>query len=225
MESKQRLFIYDRKEMIVLVLLGLMVAVFAFTLGVHLGKKVGGAAPVARSGDVPPLATAPDNVPNRQELTEQGKVANQVAEETLQKSLHDEVGRTGIKLETQRQVDLPEKPRAKSGGATTTRPKPQAEAPAPENRTAGSEPAPAADGKYTLQVGSHHEVGDARRQMSTLEESGVKPIMRSAELKGRGTWYRIYLGGFDTKEAAEKAGLEFKSRKVIDSFIIAKRPE
>ena len=40
MERKKRLFIYEGKELTVLVILGSTVAAFAFTLGVHLGKRV-----------------------------------------------------------------------------------------------------------------------------------------------------------------------------------------
>ena len=54
MEQKQRFFIYDRKEMGVLLFLGVMVAIFAFTLGVHLGKKVALTRP--RRGSATPKA-------------------------------------------------------------------------------------------------------------------------------------------------------------------------
>src|SRR6476620_4017053 len=112
-EQKQRFFIYDRKEMGVLLLLGVLVAVFAFTLGVHLGKRVeqkpSTPAPHEAPTEAVAVPTVPDQLPNRQELTEQSKGAQQAADETLSQALHEEVARTGIKLDTPKQTQLPEK--------------------------------------------------------------------------------------------------------------------
>src|SRR5262245_49468076 len=120
MQQKQRVFIYDRKEMGVLTLLGVMVAVFAFTLGVHLGKKVA-AQPKnpAQTGETAPVATVPDQVPEARDLHEQAKGVEQAADETLSQSLKEEVGQTGVKTEKPVQVDLPKKPKTENAGATT----------------------------------------------------------------------------------------------------------
>src|SRR5579859_7542598 len=120
MQQKQRVFIYDRKEMGVLTLLGVMVAVFAFTLGVHLGKKVTNtpksASPV---GDTAPVATLNDQVPEPREIHENAKGVEQTADEALSQSLKEEVKEVGVKTEKTVQVDLPKQPKSKNAGATT----------------------------------------------------------------------------------------------------------
>ncbi len=235
MEHKQRLFIYDRKEMGVLILLAIMVSVFAFTLGVHLGKKVGLKMP-AEGGDTPAAATQHDELPNRQELTEHGKGVNAAVEESLNQALHDEVGRTGIKLEVPRQVDLPQT--SKSAAQTkatqlpegTTEPKksasPTGEA-APAEAIAGVPAAlrPAPEGVFTLQIGSHPNLDEAKDQVEALEKLGFKPYLRAAEVKGKGKWFRIFLGGYPTKDVAEKAGQKFQSEQVVESFVVSKITE
>src|ERR1700733_14372557 len=113
MEQKQRLFIYDRREVVILVTLGLMVAAFAFTLGVHLGKKVTGKVALSATAEVPQTGTLQDNLPNRQELTEQARGAQQAADDELSHTLHEEVEKSGIKLKTPRQVDLPSQAKSK----------------------------------------------------------------------------------------------------------------
>jgi cell division septation protein DedD len=201
MEQKQRLFIYDRKEMAVLILLAVMVAVFAFTLGVHLGKRVGGAemaAPVAIQPS--PAPTQPDEVPNRQDIAEQTPAAQQASDEALNRELHDEVSRTGIKMDTPRQVELPEKSRVKSIPAA--------------NR-------PTPHGKYTLQVGSHQKLDEANDQVEALEALGLKPFLRQVDLKAKGRWYRVYLGGFTSREDAEQSGASYRAKKMIESFIVS----
>lgn len=223
MERKQRLFIYDRKEMGVLILLGVMVALFAFTLGVHLGKRIGPTGVVDEADDVISAPTQPDENPDRQELAEQGKGVPQAADETLNQSLHDEVARTGIKLDTPRPVELPEDARSKEGGATTLDPVTGEVVPplALEQIPAASRKAP--EGNFTLQVGSHQTLAEARDQVDALEVLGMQPHLRPVDLKGKGRWYRVYLGGFATREEAENEGLQMKAKHAIESFLVSNR--
>lgn len=261
--QKQKFFIYDRKEMGVLLILGVMVAVFAFTLGVHLGKRVGGPVVAHAPGDAEAVPTVPDKIPNRQELNEQSKGAQQAADESLNQALHDEVARTGIKIDTARQVQLPDKPISKEGGATTSNDAhgkehsavvaaaPPASAshasashgtgvPAPSrSATEPSHPASAGGassdvsdsvalhrsapaGKFTLQIGSYPALDEARDQADSLEALGLRPYMRQANVKGR-DWFRLYVGGYESKEAAEKIGSRYVRQHMIDAYIVAKR--
>ncbi|MCM2323985.1 MAG: SPOR domain-containing protein [Oligoflexia bacterium] len=228
MERKQRFFIYDRKEMGVLLLLGVMVAFFAFTLGVHLGKRVGPKGQNPSGFEASALPTVSDKLPNRQEIQDQTKNAQATVDESLSQALHDEVVRTGVKLDVPRQVQLPEKPRAKEAGATT----PAVEAPLslPKAAEAKVEVLEAARrvtpaGKFTLQIGSYPSLAEAKDQVDSMEALGLKPFLRAAEIKGKGKWYRVYLGGFVSKDEAEKAGQTHRAQHVIDSYILSKMPE
>lgn len=222
MERKQRLFIYDRKEMVVLILLGVAVAFFAFTLGIHLGKRVPPKpTTVAQQPEAAPVATVPDQTPNRQEFQEQSKNVAQAVDESLSQSLHEEVQRTGIKLDTPRQVELPNKVRTSERGAAT--PEAKKAEPAVADFAAAQRPAP--HGKFTLQIGSYPSVQEAKDQVEAVEALGLKPYLRSAEIKGKGKWYRVYLGGYEEKAEAEKAGEKFRSQHVIDKFIVSKAVE
>lgn len=119
MKYKQRLFIYDRREITTLIALAVMLSVFCFTLGIHLGKRAGTRTLNAESTETSTVTTVGDTLPNQQELSEQAKGSDQTAEETLNQDLHDAVLRSGIKLDTRHQVDLPEKPKRPNAGATT----------------------------------------------------------------------------------------------------------
>ena len=89
MTEKAKIFIYERREMTVLLILGVLVAFFAFTLGVHLGKEVGGAPQIHTPAD-PALATpVDDKLAPRQELSEQSRVAPKVADEVLDQSVEE----------------------------------------------------------------------------------------------------------------------------------------
>ena len=232
MEPKQRLFIYDRKEMAVLVLLGVMVALFAFTLGVHLGKRVGppNLAHVENEAATP-VQTEADKLPENPEIAVQASGVPDAVDEGLDKALHDEVAKTGIQLDQARPVDLPKKTKSKNGGATSgAQPAEQGDAKSevakhsvtPAIHETAHEPV---SGKYTLQVGSHRNKEEAEEQVHLLEEQKLKPFVRAVDLKTKGRWYRVFIGGFETKEEAESAGKRFKAENVVVSFVVAPRPQ
>jgi cell division protein FtsN len=205
-----------------------MVAVFAFTLGVHLGKKVATQAkPVAAATDAAPVTTVNDQVPEPRELHENAKGVEQTADESLSQSLKGEVEQVGVKTEKTVQVDLPKQPKSKNAGATSL----QESASDPEARdaedteppkvAAGQEPAHAG-GRYALQVGSYPVLADAKARIDEISKSGLKPFLRQAEIRGRGRWYRVLVGEYQTVAEADKAGQKYRLEHLIDSFIVAK---
>lgn len=209
----------------VLVLLGVMVAVFAFTLGIHLGKRVPSPAHPTVAGsqnahDPAAVSTVPDQVPTRQDFQEESKeVAKQgdaVVAETLNRALHDEVSRTGMKLDAPRPVDLPTEVKG-AGSESAGLPDPMDDIPASKRSWL--------PGQFTIQIGSYSALQDARDQIEAMEALGLEPLLRAAEVSGKGKWHRIYLGGFNSREEAEAAGEKFKAQHIVDSFIVTKIPE
>lgn len=207
----------------VLLLLAVLVATFAFTLGVHLGKRVvpkplvEHQAPEARS-----VETTVDSVPSRHELQELTKAANQGLDETLSQSLHDEVARTGIKLDSPRQVDLPSGTRKGAPDAKPAATEPGKELAALSIAEVAASRRVPPEGRFTLQIGSYPSIREAKDQVDSMEALGLQPVLRVAEIKGKGKWFRVYLGGFSSRDDAEKAGEGYRSQHVIDSFIVAK---
>ncbi len=234
MEHKQTFFIYNRREMAVLILLGVLVTIFAFTLGVHFGKRAAIESRPKETAEAVVADTQNDQLPNRQELTEQGKAVAQAVDESLNETLHDEVIKTGVKLNTPVPVDLPEKTRAVGNGATTAAantlpPTVKTGKPAPTpNEAEQTIPAalrPSPGGKYTLQVGSYPSVEEAKQQAETLDAQGHKSFLRSAVVKGKGKWYRVFIGGYQSREGADQAGRMLKNKGVVNSYIVANQVE
>lgn len=252
-KSRQRMFIYDRKEVTVLTVLGVLVALFAFTLGVHLGKKVRGGLGSWTGPDAQSVDTSTDKIPEPGDLTEQSKGAFGAVDDTLSHMLRDEVEKAGLKLDQGRQIDLPKGTVSKEGGATTEyKAKDLAEAPAHSETAAagaqksdpahaapkadsvpsapkGSAPAqPAApeaamtSGKFTLQVGSHPTLAESVEQMDRLKSQGLEAFRKSVDLKEKGLWHRVYLGGYASKDEAEKAGAKFRDQHLVESFVVTR---
>ncbi len=222
MERKQRLYIYDRKEIAVLSTVCVLITAFAFTAGVHYGKKIAppGSPPPGESGNA--LSTQGDKVPSRREISEAAPGVSEAIDDTLQKSLHEEVARTGVQLERARQVELPSETRAERKGVAQEGLQEKEESLAgPLALSAEKRPPPA--GKFTLQVGSFPTVEEARDLIDSLEALGIKPFLRSVDLDKKSKAFRVFLGGYASREDAEDAGARYRAKNIIDTFVVANR--
>lgn len=108
-----------------------------------------------------------------------------------------------------RQVDLPKQAKSGNAGATSITP-------------------PAPGGKFTLQVGSYPTLAEAQGELKSINdrnpEKNVEPFLQPFEVKDKGTWYRVYLGSYESKKAAEEIANRFVKLKVIRNFIISNYP-
>jgi cell division septation protein DedD len=236
MEPKRRVFIYERREFALLLVIGVAVALFAFTLGVHLGKRV--VSPNSVSGTLEPktdpsvLPSVADAIPDRREVLEQQKGVTPAVEEALEKSLHEEVVKTKIRLDQPKVLDLPKKTRAEQAmpsseptPVTSVVPKAKQTDVRTSDSGADEESESIPSGKYTLQVGSFPTATEAKPMLDRLRKAGVVAFVRRVDLKEKGKWFRIFIGGFPSIEAAQTAGARYRSENVIQSFIVARMPE
>lgn len=208
MESKPRFYIYEKKEIAILIVLGVAVSVFSFTLGVHLGKHVPGSRSEVVGSVSNSVQTVPDQAPPSEELSEQTPRASANVEEFMNESLKKEVVDTGATLRQKIQVDLPEKKKA-----------PKVEAQVPQ--AAAAAPAPAkTKGRFALQVGSYPSAEEANAQQKTLSEKGLSVVVRSIDLKGKGRRFRIMIEGFATQEEAEHEGQRYVTDHKVSAFVV-----
>lgn len=233
---KQRLYIYDRREMVVLVLLIGMISAFAFTLGIHLEKRAVSQMRGYSVADTPLVHTLSDEVPDRLDLDEQSRGAEEALTDSLTQMLHEEVARTGIRLDTPHQVDLPEKTRSSNEGATTLKSLRMLEELGTHSGKFGKfgkfgktgkgvERNVASEEKYTLQVGSYPTQKEAERVVSELKTKfNLHSTLREVEIAGKGKRFRLYLGHYSSHQAAEKAGEKYHLEHKIASFMVSKEP-
>ena len=204
-----------------------MVGVFAFTFGIHLGKRVPPKAAATHAADghdaesgTPEVNHLADHEPTRHEAQEQVANAEGTAEVLAEEGLREEVAKSGLRLDTSRQVDLPKVSVAEKTG---------------EPRESGEEPVEvsallaqglkraAPEGKFTLQISAFAvtDAGKAEITLKKLAESGLTPWVREVSIPSKGRWYRVYQGGYETKDDAQKSGSELKARGAIAGFVVA----
>jgi cell division septation protein DedD len=83
--------------------------------------------------------------------------------------------------------------------------------------------ATSATGAFTLQLGASNNRDDAERQAARLREKGYAPYIVTAEVPGKGTWYRVRMGSFPTKDAATRYLQDFKRETQAEAFVASTR--
>ena len=77
-------------------------------------------------------------------------------------------------------------------------------------------------GKYTIQLGSHKSINDAEAFADGFRVRGYNPIINEVNLEGRGVWYRVSLGVFETVSSAKDYIVKEKSLFKGQDYVIAK---
>lgn len=95
----------------------------------------------------------------------------------------------------------PEPPSDAPAEPSPPEPADDADAAARDGLTAG----PAKRGEYTVQVSAYQSLAEARTYATKLERDGHKPFIVRAQINGKGTWFRVRLGRFETENQAKRA--------------------
>ncbi|HEY8211337.1 MAG TPA: SPOR domain-containing protein [Myxococcaceae bacterium] len=247
----------DSRQIVSLLVAGMVVLGAVFVLGVVVGKKLSEADRGAQSHD---LLTA---------LDEKAAAMQKVNEEpalTFQKTLTEKAV-----PEPPRPAAQPKPPESKPAVVVAEAAKPPAEAPRPApvveeskpevaeaappapaapkgtvpqtpvaTRTAPAEardparaksvklavppprapmPAAAPQTGWTLQLHASQDKADADRFAASMREKGYAPYLVDADVPSRGTWHRVRLGSFPTKDAATHYLADFKRETGVDAFV------
>ncbi len=87
---------------------------------------------------------------------------------------------------------------------------------------AGKRPVEAApNGAFTLQLSASQSKAEADRFATKLRDRGYAPFLLEAQVAGKGTWYRVRMGSFPTREAATRYLQDFRRETQLDAFVTA----
>ena len=224
----------DSRQVVSLLVAGIVVLGAVFVLGVMVGKKLAGSQ---RSERAPDLLSALDQ---KSAALERARAAPAL---TFQEELTADAGAPRAPAPKATAEKKPEAaPKAAEAKADTPKTqgekKPEtagkpADAGAIAARTAPfAAPATSASvpkasdgtvptGAFTLQLGASQNRDDAERMVSRLREKGYAPYIVTAEVPGKGTFYRVRMGSFPTREAAGRYLEDFKRETKTEAFVAA----
>jgi cell division septation protein DedD len=104
-----------------------------------------------------------------------------------------------------------------------------------ENNKTGAKPDRTGDSKvgavpvqknkdyYYLKVSSLREKANAEEVVSALQKAGYNAFYKFESVEGKGDWYRVYLDGYQSREAAEKEAKKLTASGIISGYEIKRK--
>ncbi len=180
MEENNKVIVFEKKEIVLILIFIVVFIITSFTLGIRLGKKLSMKEAGVIEEDVKTVKLK-SVVEEDAEATvaEESKLTD---EEKLKKLMDESKTRLSDELD-----------KFTSEESATL-----------EDKTPKTEPSksPMA-GKYTIQLGSYNTVDEAKQFAEGFTVRGYNPIINEVKIPGKGNWYRVSLGLFDTVDAAK----------------------
>lgn len=80
---------------------------------------------------------------------------------------------------------------------------------------------PAVSGPWTLQVAAYSDEAQASASRAALQSRGMVARVVRVDLPGKGTWYRVQVGDFPTREAGMAFGRNLRAKGVVRDFLVS----
>ncbi len=214
MDSKTKLYVFAKKEVALIFIFMILIAITSFIMGIKIGKKysyeVAGITQADQKKVVDLLSTNEEELEKIKKNQDLHKVDSADIENKLQEKISDEFGTTPAHGEVSAHGAHPE------ANMST-------EAPTHENKSSKNS-SDELSGKMTIQLGSHRTLKEAEDFSEGFKARGYDPIINQIDIKGKGTWYRVSLGAFNTVDEAKVYIAKEKTLFIGQDYTIVKMP-
>lgn len=214
MDSKTKLYVFAKKEVGLIFIFMILIAITSFVTGIKIGRQytheLGGITKEDEQVVVTLLSKNEEDLAAIKNNSE----AHVVQSEEIEKKLEEKITENfGVKAHSEKDV-------AEKGVILPIAPNMSIE----KDHNEPSHPKEdKMSGKYTVQVGSYQSLKEAEEFAEGFKTRGYYPIINQTELKNKGVWYRVSLGVFDdvndaksyiSKEQALLVGKDYKIEKM-----------
>ena len=97
---------------------------------------------------------------------------------------------------------------------TVVKPSPVAEKAATRKRGASARL------RFTIQVSSHPDRQTAEDDVRRMKQSGFAAFIVTSDLQSKGTWYRVRIGSFASRDAAEKLEKDIHAKVGLEPIVV-----
>lgn len=195
MDSKTKLYVFAKKEVALIFIFMILIAITSFVLGIKIGKnysmEMAGITKEDQQKVVDLLSDKEEALEKIKENPEASVVESSDIDTKLQENINSEFG-DGHNKEAATTA-------AHGTPASNMSVETHTNAPAKAQSTAKDE----LSGKFTIQLGSHRTLKEAEAFAEGFRARGYNPIINQVEIKGKGTWYRVSLEAFSTEAEAK----------------------
>ena len=178
MEENNKVIVFEKKEIVLVLIFVAVLIITSFTLGIRLGKKL-----TLDEAGIKPVDQQTVNLKSGAEEDAETTVAEDAKltdEEKLKKLMDESKTRLSDELEKFSSEEKTASPN---------------QSVAPQASTMA--------GKFTIQLGSYPTVDEAKQFAEGFTVRGYSPIINESTIEGKGTWYRVSLGLFKSVEEAK----------------------
>jgi septal ring-binding cell division protein DamX len=226
MNDKTNFYVFEKKEILLIAILVLLVAVTSFLFGLKIGSTysfdTAGISQQTKelldtaSKKVELTSTEEEkvaNIVNEQDQKADKKDVNKEIESSLKQKMLEEFSSENKKFN---QVTAP----AQNNMRESEKKSIEIQEPTPQkieemsDTTTSSEMGKVQDsysGKYTIQLASYRSISEAKEFAEGFKVLGYNLIVNEVELPGKGTYFRVSLGVFESISKAKDFVLKNKS--------------
>lgn len=109
------------------------------------------------------------------------------------------------------------KPTPEKSPAEEAREEPVAEeSPAQAREVAPSKP----KGKFAVQVGSYQSESEANSTLGRWKKKGYSAFVAVGQVPDKGKWYRVRIGGFESRDEAQKFLQKLKEKEKVSALVV-----
>jgi len=221
----------DGRQVASVVVGALVIVGVVFVLGLNVGRQVATRqAGSARAGDLDALDRAPTAAPavDGASLTFHDQLVKQkpapqpsVTAVAVSTPTSTGIGSTeAVHPERSEAASAAERSRGTTPTSTptaTSTPTPTSTATAAPSTKASSSPS----GAFTIQIGATQQRSEADR--ISVRYRSLNPRVETADVQGKGRWYRVRVGSFATREAAERYRHDVSRETGVTGYVTASR--
>jgi len=190
MEESNKVYVFEKKELFLVFLFVFILGIICFTLGVKLGKKLS----LESSGVTKEDQLAIDL---KSDVEESAEI------ESPQEKLSDEEKLKELMNESKDKLNQEIKESASESNIPQPNIVPE-EVPTQKTESSKQEISKTSyDDKYTIQLGSYSTIDEAKQFAEGFSVRGYNPIVNEVVIEGKGIWYRVSLGVFETVQEAK----------------------
>lgn len=209
MDSKTKLYVFAKKEVALIFIFMILIAITSFVMGVKIGKnyslELAGVTPADQKKVVELLSNKEEALEDIKKNAEAHTVESSDIEHKLQEKISAEFG-------SDAKTAHEAAPVAHAANMSTEKP---TQAPVSKDGLSG---------KFTIQLGSHRTLKEAEDFAEGFKARGYDTIINQIEIKGKGTWYRVSLGAFTNMEEAKSYINKEKTLFIGQDYAIVKMP-
>lgn len=243
MSDKPSLYVVEKKEVVILVVLFVLVTVLAFSMGVKYGESLGknsvhvqeeyktqvGATDAGEVGgklgeaEEPPTHAAPAEAHGEKKEEHGAKHEAEPAKHEEEKPHAAEPAKPAPNIAAQQPAIDKNSDEAllkalKEEGVEPPGGKSPEEAALPSHVKA------AKSGSFVIQVGSHPTRGEAESQIRQLKAKGVNADVLAPFKDKQGEWHRVVVGSYKNKREADREAAQLKAKGAILSYFVWRLP-